>query len=45
MVGRRYHSFMEGLFDFILILLLYGRLFDLHRNGIYATSYFVGGEQ
>ena len=29
---------MEGLFDFIyyLLLLLYRRIFDLHRNGIYA---------
>ena len=40
MVGKIYRCFMYGeLFDFIdypLLLLLYGRIFGLHRNGIYA---------
>ena len=36
MVGGRYHYFMLQSFDFIgTTLLLYGRIFDLHRNGIY----------
>ena len=46
MVGRRYHCFAEGLFDFVdttYQALLYGRIFDLHRNGIYLR-YIVEGQ-